>query len=268
MTFRLNLEGRSALVCASSAGIGKGIAENLVNCGCNVIICGRNQQKLDTTYAELSELKVARESKLLAIRCDLDDSESIQEMYKMASRDFGSIDILVHNQGGPAPGELNDTSMGDLDNAYSSLLRSVFLLNKLCILDMINNSWGRIINVLSVSVKQPLPNMLLSNIFRPALHGMAKSLANDLRIYGITVNSLLPANVLSSRTNSLIEAQVEKSGRPFEEIMLEISSGVPMKKMIEPNEFGAVVAFLSSEKASFITGTTIPIDGGMVRSLI
>jgi len=188
-------------------------------------------------------------------------------MYKKASRNFGSIDILVHNQGGPPPGELKDISIEDLDNAYSNLLRSVFLLNKLFIPDMINNSWGRIINVLSVSVKQPLPNMLLSNMFRPALQGMAKSLANELGIYGITVNSLLPANVLSSRTNSLIAAQVEKSGLPFEEIMLEISNGVPMKKMIKPNEFGALVAFLSSDKASFITGTTIPIDGGMVRSL-
>lgn len=264
MTMRLNLEGRSALVCASSAGIGKGIAENLVDCGCNVIICGRDEQKLNMTYSELSESKVA---KVLAIRCDLDDSKDIQEMYKKASSNFGSIDILVHNQGGPPPGELKDISIEDLDNAYSNLLKSVFLLNKLCIPDMINNSWGRIINVLSVSVKQPLPNMLLSNMFRPALQGMAKSLANELGIYGITVNSLLPANVLSSRTNSLIAAQVEKSGLPFEEIMLEISNGVPMKKMIKPNEFGALVAFLSSDKASFITGTTIPIDGGMVRSL-
>ena len=264
MAMRLNLEGRSALVCASSAGIGKGIAENLVDCGCNVIICGRDEKKLGVTLSELSELNSA---KVIAIRCNLDDSKDIEEMHKKASSDFGSIDILVHNQGGPPPGELNDTSIESLDNAYNSLLRSVFLLNKLCIPEMINNSWGRIINVLSVSVKQPLPNMLLSNMFRPALQGMAKTLANDLGIYGITVNSLLPANVLSSRTNSLIESQVKKSGRSFEEIMLEISSGVPLNKMVNPSEFGALVAFLSSEKASFITGTTIPVDGGMVRSL-
>ena len=115
---------------------------------------------------------------------------------------------------------------------------------------MINNSWGRIINILSVSVKQPLPNMLLSNMFRPALQGMAKSLANELGIYGITVNSLLPANVLSSRTNGLIASQVEKSGRSFEEIMLEISNGVPLKKWYHQRVW--CISSVSLERKSFL----------------
>lgn len=264
MSVTLNLKGRTALVCASSAGIGAGIAENLLMSSCNVVICGRSEKRLNEAIDRLSSTGSGR---LLAVRCDLNDPDDIENLHKVACDQFGMIDILVHNQGGPSPGELKDLTIQDLDSAYKSLVRPVFQLNGMCIPSMIDHGWGRIINILSVSAKQPLPNMLLSNVFRPALQGMAKSLANDLGKHGITVNSLLPANVLSDRTNSIIKSRVEKTGQSFDEILQEISAAVPMKNMVNPIDFGAMVAFLSSDRASFITGTTIPIDGGLVSSL-
>lgn len=259
------LNNKTALVCASSKGIGKSIALAMAKAGAKVIICSRNS---DSLKAAKLEIEAETQEPVHSFKCDLSDPKSIAEMNDKIAEECDGVDILVNNQGGPPTGEILDLLDGDFDAAYTALLRSNFTLSKKHLPNMLEKKWGRIINILSVSAKQPLPNMLLSNTFRPAILGISKSLSNQYAKDGITVNSILPANILTTRTHTLLEERAKVSGKNIDEIMKEVAFGVPAQSMIEPHQIGEVAVFLASNSASFITGAAIPVDGGMSSSLI
>ena len=253
-------------MCASSAGIGKGIAIRLLEEGCKVVITGRDSDRLRKAKNQLSNVS---NGKVFAVNCDLADENDILKLHKEAiSLLEGDIQILVNNQGGPALGGFEDISKLDLSNAINTSLYSVFELCRLVLPSMKENNWGRIVNILSISGKQPLPGMVLSNIVRPAVMGLAKSIANEYATYGITVNSVLPANVLTDRTENVLKHRAQKENISFEEALALTAAGVPLNKMSTPEDCGALAAFLASEKGSFITGCVIPFDGGMSKSIV
>ena len=256
---------KTALVCASSKGIGKSIALALAKAGATVIMCSRN---LDSLNAAKLEIETETDKHVFSFQCDLSNPESILKMNEKIAHEFDGVDILVNNQGGPATGEILDLSEDDFDSAYTALLRSNFILAKKHLPKMVEKQWGRIINVLSVSAKQPLPNMLLSNTFRPALLGISKSLSNQFAKDGVTINSILPANVLTARTHELLKERATLSGKTMDEMMKQVAHGVPANSMVEPGKIGEIAAFLASDSASFITGTAISVDGGMTASLV
>lgn len=256
---------KTALVCASSKGIGKSIALALAKAGANVIICSRN---LDSLNAAKLEIEAETQKHVHSFKCDLSDPESIANMNDKIAKEFDGVDILVNNQGGPPTGEILDLSEDDFDAAYTALLRSNFILAKKHLPNMVEKKWGRIINILSISAKQPLPNMFLSNTFRPAILGISKSLSNQFAKDGVTVNCILPANILTTRTHTLLKERAKESGEPIDEIMKQVAFGVPAQSMIEPHKIGEVAVFLASNSASFITGAAISVDGGMSSSLI
>ena len=260
------IKKKRALVCASSAGIGKGIATRLLEEGCKVVIMGRDIDRLNQAMKELSGIS---KGKVFAVPCDLSVKEDIYALHrKSISYLEGDIEILVNNQGGPVLGDFKDVSKKDLDSAIATSLNSVFDLCKMVLPSMKENKWGRIINVLSISGKQPLPGMVLSNILRPAVLGLAKSIANEYAEFGVTVNSILPANILTNRTENILHQRVAKENISYEEALSLTAAGVPVKKMSPPEDCGSLAAFLSSERASFITGCVIPFDGGMSKSLV
>ena len=258
-------DGKVAVVCASSAGIGKGIAKKLAIEGAHIVLLARGEDRLKNAYKEIQEIS---KREVFYFPCDLSESAQIKQTFKKIESAAGGVDILINNQGGPAPGSIEDLLAEDLDMAIKTNIESVFHITKLCLPYMKKKKWGRIINILSVSGKQPLPNMLLSNMVRPAILGFAKTLANEYGPFGITINSLLPANVLSDRTNSLLSQRAEKEKKSMEDLIHECSQGVPLKRMVHPDEFAEMASFLACEKGSFITGTAISIDGGLSGSLL
>lgn len=260
----LNLSGKVALVCASSKGIGKGIAVALAKEGVNVSILGRNEESLRKTEVEIKELG---KGKVCASICDLNNEKEIERAFQKTIDEFGTVHILINNQGGPAPGNFEKISMEDTENAINLSLLSVLRMNKLCIPEMTKNGYGRILNILSIHAKEPAPNMLLSSMVRPAVVALGKCMAHDYADQGITVNSLLPSAVLSDRTDFFVNKKASDESISYDEALAKISEGLPSKKIATPEEFAQMAVFLSSPNASYINGTTICVDAGLTKGL-
>lgn len=261
----LNLTGKNALICASSGGIGKGIAKGLAIEGANISILGRDEEKLAAAEKELSAVA---KGKVIATQCDLSKEEDIKRVFEKTNNEFGSIDILINNQGGPIPGIFENISIEDTKKALELNLLSNFIITKLCLPGMKEKKWGRIINILSVSAKEPIPNMYLSNMIRPAVIGFAKSIALDYAALGITVNNLLPAAVLSDRTSFFVQKSADEKGISFDEALKNEGAGLPTKYIATPEEFSQLAIFLASENSSYINGTSICVDGGLSKGLL
>ncbi len=261
----LFLNNKVALVCASSEGIGRAIAKGLAIEGANVALFSRDINKLEVAA---KEIRTFSKGKITVHAGDISKPRDINRIFNdVLIQHGGRIDILINNQGGPAAGGVLDLAEDDLDNAYQANLRSVFLITKLCLLGMRERKWGRIINILSISGKEPLPNMLLSNIFRPAVLGFAKTIANENAPYNITINSLLPAAVMTNRTISSLMKAAETKGVNLDELIFESEKKIPIGRIAEPDEFSQMALFLCGENASYITGTAISVDGGVSRAL-
>lgn len=260
----LGLKGKVALVCAASAGIGKAIAKELAAEGAHVSIFSRNVHDIEATAREIERVAGGR---VLFNVCDLTQSQSIVDVVSKTEAELGSIDILVNNQGGPPPGGFEEISEEQVRAAICLNLESVFLLTRLCLPKMKQRKWGRILNILSITAKEPAPQMFLSNVLRPAVLGFAKTLAIETAPLGITVNSLLPSAVLTRRTQQLLERISEREAIGFQEALDRSSKSIPMGRIATPEEFAQLVVFLCSANASYITGVAIPVDGGSSRSL-
>jgi 3-oxoacyl-[acyl-carrier protein] reductase len=260
----LKLKGKNALVCASSAGIGKGIAKDLISEGVNVSLLGRDAERLEKAKKELETIGNV---KIIATICDLAREKDIAHVFKKTISNFGRIDILVNNQGGPAPGTFEEIDAQQTQDAININLVSVLRLSRLCLEHMKSNKWGRIINILSISAKEPIAGLYLSNLVRPAVLGFAKTVALEYAPYGITINSLLPSAVLSDRTSYFVQQNADKNNISFKDALKNISSSLPMKYIATPEEFARLSTFLCSPLASYITGTAIAVDGGTSKSL-
>ncbi len=260
----LHLDQKVALVCASSAGIGKAIAQGLAAEGVHVSLFARTHSDIEATAHEIE--KTAR-GRVIYQAGDLSNTEDIERIVKNTERILGPIDILINNQGGPAAGTLPQVTNEQLESAMNVNIRAVFQLTSLCLPSMKERGFGRIINVLSTSAKEPLPNMLLSNTVRPAILGFAKTLATEYAAFGITINSLLPSAVLTQRAYSLLEKKAQQEKRSFDDALASAAQSLPIKRIASPEEFAELAVFLCSPRASYITGGAISVDGGATHGL-
>ncbi|MBK7630427.1 MAG: SDR family oxidoreductase [Ignavibacteriales bacterium] len=260
----LGIKGKVAIVTASSTGIGKAVAEGLAEEGCKLAICARSKEILIETSRDI---KNKFNTEPFWGVCDLNQKKDIENFYDAVKNHFGKIDILVNNCGGPVPGFFRDLSEEDWDNAFKQVLLSVIRFSNLVIPNMIEQEWGRIINITSVAVKQPVQNLMLSNSLRAAVTGFAKSLSNEFGNKNITVNNVAPGFTLTHRLYELAVNRAKTSGKSHEEILVEMAKDVPLNRLGSPEEIAAMVVFLASQKASYITGTTIQVDGGSTKAI-
>lgn len=252
----LGLKDKVAFVAASSDGLGKAVALELAKEGAIIIINGRNKDKLEHTKQEIVK---QCSTDVLAIAGDLANKNERAAVLKTIFKHHNKIDILVTNTGGPPSGKFEDLSMDDWDNTYKLLLASCVSLIKEVIPGMKQQQWGRIIAITSQAVKQPVDNLILSNSVRASVAGLMKTLASELGEYNITVNNVMPGYTKTNRLLSLIE-----SNPSFASAINEI----PLKRFGNPEEFAAAVTFLASERASYITGTSLAVDGGWIKHIL
>ena len=261
----LNLKNKNAIVCASSQGLGKAAALDLAEEGVNLAICSRDQDKINKVKEEIHQ-KINSKIKVIALKVDLDSPDEIQAFYKQVENDLGSVDILVNNNGGPPPSTFEQLSDDDWQKAFNSTMMSCLRLSKLVIPNMKKNGWGRIINISSVSVKTPVNGLFLSNSLRMGVLGWAKALSDELAPHGVTVNTVCPGYTRTERVEAILETQSNSSGLKKEEIEKSIAENIPMKRVGEAEDLAGLITFLASEKADYMTGLAIQVDGGSART--
>ena len=261
----LNLNNKNAIVCASSQGLGKAAALDLAEEGVNLAICSRDQDKINKVKEEIHQ-KINSEIKVIALQVDLDSPDEIQAFYKQVENDLGSVDILVNNNGGPPPSTFEQLSDDDWQKAFNSTMMSCLRLSKLVMPNMKKNAWGRIINISSVSVKTPVNGLFLSNSLRMGVLGWAKALSDELAPHGVTVNTVCPGYTRTERVEAILETQSNSSGLKKEEIEKSIAENIPMKRVGEAEDLAGLITFIASEKADYMTGLAIQVDGGSART--
>ena len=259
------IKGRAAFVAAASKGLGRAIAEELAAEGVDLFLCARGEEALMQTRAEIAKKSGVR---VEAMTADVSNESECRNVIREAIARLGKIDILVTNAGGPPSGKFESLTPEMWKDAVDLTLMSVVNLTREVIPGMKERRWGRIINVTSIAVKQPVDGLMLSNSLRTAVTGFAKTLANEVSSFGITVNNILPGYTRTERVEQLSEAAATREGTTAEEVTAKWESQIPAGRLGEPREFGAVAAFLASERASFVTGTSIPVDGGWIKGLL
>ncbi|UJH66537.1 SDR family oxidoreductase [Allomuricauda sp. SCSIO 65647] len=259
----ISLIGKKALVGGSSRGIGLAIAEQLAASGASVTLMSRSKEKLKNLIDHLSTDKGQKHQYLAVDFTDFKGYQEILERYF----EKNSIDILINNTQGPEAGGALEKRVVDYQQAFDLLFKTVVFTTELALEQMQKNQWGRIINVASISVKEPLSYLALSNSIRAAVVTWAKSLSFDVAREGITVNNILTGYFDTERIAQLNAKKAEKLGVPQAEVRSTMENQVPVKRIGDPKEYGYLVAFLASQQASYITGTNIPIDGGLLKSL-
>lgn len=257
--------GRVALVAASSKGLGKAVAEELAAEGVALVLCARGEAALRATADAIAQ---GYDVPVLAIAADVGKSGEAERVVREGIAKFGKIDILLTNSGGPPAGPFESLSKEAWDNATALVLSSVVAFCQAVVPGMKERRWGRILNVCSIAAKQPVDNLMLSNSIRAAVLGFARTLANEVARVGITVNNLLPGFTRTERMVELSEVTAQKDGITPEQALARYAATVPMGRMGEPREFAALAAFLASERASYITGQSIAVDGGWIRGLL
>jgi 3-oxoacyl-[acyl-carrier protein] reductase len=263
----LGLNNKVALVLASSKGLGLACAKLLYSEGANVIICSRSKENLETATREITNnSKIKLNNEILALKIDLNDEEQISVLIKETTKKFGRIDILVHNAGGPPSAPINKISQEDWQNSINLNLFSFIRVSELVLPIMQQQQSGRIIAITSVSVKQPLNNLVLSNTTRLGVVGFAKTLANEYAKDNILVNVVCPGPTLTDRMKELIKAQMNETGKSEQDTMKVWLDNIPLGRLGNPEDLANLVVFLASERASYITGTVVQVDGGFVKS--
>ena len=260
----LGLEGRVALIGGSSKGLGKGCAIQLAKEGVDVAICSRGTDSLNETADFIRD---NTDASVLAVQTDLSKKEDIKKLVEKTIKEFGKIDILVNNSGGPPPGTFFDFTEENWQQAYESLLLYAIRSCYLVIPYMKKHKWGRIINLTSTTVKEPAENLILSNVFRVGVVSLAKTMTTELVADNITINNICTGAFKTDRCIDLMNNNAKIANKSVDEIEEEIVAGLPLKRFQTPAEMGDLVAFLCSELAGGITGTTIQIDGGMSKCL-
>ena len=263
----LGLENKVALVLASSKGLGLACAKGLYEEGANIVICSRSEDNLKIAKAKIEiSGSIASNNKIFPIVADLMYEDQIKSLVEKTLKEFGRIDVLVHNAGGPPSGPIEKITKEDWSNSIDLNLRSFIHIADLIIPIMKKHKSGRIIAITSVSVKQPLNNLVLSNTTRLGVVGFAKTLANEYGKDKILVNVVCPGPTLTDRMNELINKTVSDTGKSYEEVEKTWIAPIPLERLGKPEELANLVVFLASDKASYITGTVIQVDGGFVKS--
>ena len=252
----LGLKNKVAFVAASSQGLGKAVALELGQEGVQLIINGRNKENLESTKHEIEKISGR---KVLALAGDLSNDNEREQVIKNSLEEYNHIDILITNTGGPPSGKFEDFKQKDWDKTYKSLLVSVVGLINGFLPGMKQQRWGRIIAITSQAVKQPVNNLVLSNSIRASVAGLMKTLSNELAIHNITVNNVMPGYTETERLKKLLEKNSSFASAKNE---------IPLGRFGTPEEFAAAVTFLASERASYITGVSLAVDGGWIKNIL
>lgn len=255
----LELEDKTAIVVAASHGLGKACAMRLAQEGANVVICARGQEALVKTADEIA---AATGRQVEWVQTDLTKAEEIDVLIDATTVAFGDIDILVTNCGGPKRGEFMTLEDSDWRQATDLVLMSMVRLIRAAVPHMRASKNGRIINISSIAARQPIEGLILSNALRAGGIGLAKTLSRELAPFGITVNNVAPGYTLTNRIYDLAMEEAKTRGISHEEVMAEYHRLIPLQRMARPEEIADLVAFLASDRAGYITGATIPVDGG------
>lgn len=259
----VKLTGKKALVAASSQGIGKAIAFALAKEGADVMLSGRHEQTLKETVKELSPFA---KGQLTYQVCDVSDASQIKALVQAAAGDEQRLDILVNNTGGPKTGTLDTLTDEDWIESFQLHLLSYIRLLKEA-LPYLKKRGARVLNIASMSVKEPIPGLMLSNTFRPAIAGWTKTAAQELAKDGILINTLAPGKIETDRVKQLEKHRAQRENQTVEEIKAQAERAIPLGRYGQPEEFAAYAAFLLSEANTYMTGQTLIIDGGLTKSL-
>ncbi|MGV3463881.1 MAG: SDR family oxidoreductase [Heyndrickxia sp.] len=259
----LGLKGKTALVVASSQGLGKAIASSLVSEGVNVMLASRNEEQLQSVEQELAALQ---KGKVRHIRCDITKPEEIQKMVEHTKSEFGRLDILINNAGGPPAGSFEEMTDEHWQNAFElNLLSYIRIIREALPLLKVNG--GRIINIASSSIKEPIPGLILSNTFRTGIVGLSKTLASEFAPFNILINTVGPGRIATDRVKHLDEVNASKNDISLEEVESLEKQAIPLQRYGRPEEFANVVTFLVSDANSYMTGSSFLVDGGKIKAI-
>lgn len=261
----LGLRDKIAVIGGASKGIGKATALGFAREGAKVAICAREPNLLQETA---EEIRRETRAEVLALPGDLSQAAATEQLIDQTVERFGTVHVLVANTGGPPLGGFEQMSDTDWENAFALNFLSTVRLVRKVLPYMEKQQWGRIVSVMSMSVKEPIDGLILSNGVRPAVVGMAKTLSREIGKHNITINTVLPGRILTDRLRSGITARAQKTGKAFEEALRDSASDVPLRRIGDPQEMANVIVFLASEAASYVTGVSIQVDGGLVRGLL
>ena len=260
----LDLKNKRALVGGSTQGIGKAVAMELALLGANVTLLARNEDSLKKTKTELNTDKGQQHSYIVA---DFGNTEELRKNVNHYIQRQGTVNILVNNTGGPPAGLINLAQTDEFMAAFNNHLICNHILAQACIEGMKHSGYGRIVNIISTSVKQPLHNLGVSNTIRAAVANWAKTWANEVGQFGITVNNVLPGATYTQRLQGIMESNSTKNQKPLEEVKQDMLKEIPMKRFAEAAEIANAVAFLASPAAAYINGINLPVDGGRTSCL-
>ncbi len=257
------LSGKTALVFGGGSGLGKAIAKVLAKEGARVAVAGRTEESLDRTVTEIK----GSGGEAIALQWDLSNLSSIGDQVSKIEQILGSVDVLINNTGGPPPTPASGQDPALWSKNFESMVLSVIAVSDRVLPGMRQKGWGRIITSASSGVVSPIPNLAISNALRLSLVGWSKTLAREVAADGITVNVVLPGRIATDRVAFLDEAKAKREGRPVDEIKKESLSAIPAGRYGDPEEYANVVAFLASTRASYVTGSTVRVDGGSIASI-
>jgi 3-oxoacyl-[acyl-carrier protein] reductase len=260
----LSLAGKTAVVCGATQGIGEATAIELATLGAKIVIVARNQSKLETVKAKLDQINGQSNEFLVA---DFSDLAQVNSAFGEWVNSGNKANILINNTGGPAGGPANAAAIEEYVSAFNNHLLCNHTILQSLLPGMKDLGYGRVVNVISTSVKQPLPNLGVSNTIRGAVANWSKTLANELGQFNITVNNVLPGATDTVRLKSIIENKSAKTGQSADEIGTQMANASPMKRIAKPEEVANAIAFLASPAASYINGINIPVDGGRTACL-
>ena len=261
----LGISGKIALVTAASRGLGRGCAEQLAAEQCKVAICSRDAASAEEAAGEIA---AGTGATVVGFGADMSQTEDIDRLLEQVRKSLGDPDILVTNAGGPPPGTYASTELGLYEKALELTLMSAVRLIHGTTPAMIEKSWGRIIAITSISVKQPIGNLILSNMARAGLTGFLKTVSTELAASGITVNALLPGTHRTSRIDQLVQDRATREGKSADQVYKEMMAENPSNTVGDPSNFGAAATFLASQQARFITGQSLLVDGGRYTGLL
>jgi|ERR1051326_1160352 3-oxoacyl-[acyl-carrier protein] reductase len=255
----LGIRGKAALVTAASKGMGKATAMGLAAEGARLLICARTAADIK---AAAEEIRAKTGAEVIEMTADVTRKEDVDRLIKRADEAFGGVDILVANAGGPPRGNLEEMTDEQWYGAFDTTVLFVVRLIRGVLPSMKRKKWGRILTIQSVSVKQPVPGLLLSNAVRPGTAGMAKTLSEELGAHNITINVVCPGKIMTDR----LLGGAKQMGLSREEFLKKAGADVPLQRVGTPDEFANVMVFLASERASYVTGVALQVDGGLIRS--
>lgn len=259
----LNLSGKTALVIASSQGLGFAIAEQLVREGTNVMISGRDEEKLIKKAVELERIGLGKVS---FQKTDITENEDIKRLVSKTIEVFGSLHLLVNNAGGPPAGTFEDLTDEDWQNAFDlNLLAYIRAIREA--LPYLKKQGGRILNIASSSIKEPIPGLILSNTFRTGIVGLSKTLASELAPHNILINTIAPGRIATDRVKHLDQITADKQGMELESVESRMKAQIPLKRYGTPKEFANIAVFLLSDANTYMTGSSFLVDGGMIKSI-